>query len=337
MDHKSGGPYGQQQQPENGITLSIFMEGTANPMDAVTTQIALFSRLCTAKPLSTQQVGLPNVPGHYKLSFEGCGVSHGLRGTIFANGLKEQCELVKQYVGGFLAARQVVKINFVGLSRGGIGGLYLAQTLADFDRDVVLNMLLFDPVPGNFVLMARFLDLAGIMNANQCMDVSQCRNLGHVVVLYPHEPLPALAVHAPVLPKFPQGCRLELDVILGCHQGALWLRPSVDTCLAFALIRDFLVEHGSQLDISRGAATALNVIDEQLAEMLAQELAVDAPTDRCTHSAKHEVTIVRHPRGVFMNRSHENLLRRIAERQSRQQVPGVPGGPGVPQYMLDFV
>merc|ERR1719384_1711108 len=97
--------------------------------------------------------------------------------------------------------------------------------------------------------MARYLDICGFMNANQCMDVSSCPNLGHVLVLYPHVPLPDLAVHAPVLAKFPPNCNLQEDVILGCHQGALWLRPQADTWLSFALIRNFLLQHGSELSL----------------------------------------------------------------------------------------
>merc|ERR1712113_1210318 len=106
------------------------------------------------------------------------------------------------------------------------------------------------------------------MNANQAMDISNVQNLGKVLVLYPHEPLPAIAVHAPLLISFPARCELEEDVILGCHQGALWLHPRTDTCLAFARIRDSLLDCGSELDRTKNIARDLDMSNAKLVEML---------------------------------------------------------------------
>eukprot|EP00927_Polykrikos_kofoidii_P000121 TRINITY_DN10047_c0_g1_i1.p1 TRINITY_DN10047_c0_g1~~TRINITY_DN10047_c0_g1_i1.p1 ORF type:complete len:348 (+),score=42.24 TRINITY_DN10047_c0_g1_i1:106-1149(+) len=316
------------------VTLTVFMEGTSNPMEEIGTQIALFSRLCTAKPLPEE---LPpgtaaggRCPGHYKVSFAGCGVTHGFRGVVFATGLREQCAVVRTHVEAFLKHGFTVTLNFVGLSRGGIGGLYLVQELRDFHKDsVLLNLLLFDPVPGNFVWISRFFDIASQSNTNQAMDVSFAENLGRVVVLYPHEPLPAIAVHAPLLARFPKGCDLEEDVILGCHQGALFLRARADTCLAFARIRDFLLSCGTMLDRAMVSRIAdLDVSDTRLVEMLDRELRIDAPTYRCAHAAVQSC-IVRHSTGQFLNKSHEALVKRLCGRVSVHK--------SKPQYMLDIM
>lgn len=319
------------------MTFTVLMEGTSNPMNAVTTQIALFSRLCIAEPLpSDGKTEQKLSAGHYKVSFAGCGVSHGMVGTLFAVGLREQCEVICSYVDAFLAEGLSVKLNFVGLSRGGIGGLYLAQQLTDLverrgvQGNLVANLLLFDPVPGNLVWMARFLDWGGQMNTNQAMDVSACPVLGRVVVLYPCEPLPAIAFHAPLVATFPKTCQVEADVILGCHQGALWLRPQADTCLSFARIRDFLQDCGSKLDCSKSLARELNVPDTHLAELLEEELGRASPQTRCAHAASSGMSIVRHDRGTYLNRSHEALLRRL------KQQPRADAGSTCPKYMLDF-
>ncbi|CAE8666149.1 unnamed protein product, partial [Polarella glacialis] len=76
--------------PGRSVTLTVFMEGTGNPMDQVATQIALFSRLCVATALAEELDGslAKSGAGHYKLSFAGCGVTHGLAGTLFAVGLR---------------------------------------------------------------------------------------------------------------------------------------------------------------------------------------------------------------------------------------------------------
>uniref|UniRef100_A0A7S1A2U5 Uncharacterized protein n=1 Tax=Noctiluca scintillans TaxID=2966 RepID=A0A7S1A2U5_NOCSC len=307
------------------VVLSVFMEGTANPMDEVTTQIALFARLCDAKELPFEpEASFSRAPpsGHFKLCFEGCGVSHGVRGTLFAHGLQEQCRVVRQYLDIFREARIPVQLNFVGLSRGGIGGLYLAQS-ADLDpREVVINLLLFDPVPGNFIWMAR-VDYLGVMNASSSMDVSHVRNLGRVVVLYPHQPLPSIAVHAPLLPIFPEGLKVERDVILGCHQGALWLRARSDTCLAFVYIRDFLLDCGTRLTTDR-TSRSLDVSVDSLCSLLNEELGKDEPTSRSGHAPGGEV-IMRYARGKFLNRYHEKISQ------------GVPTHPDAEHtYMLDF-
>jgi hypothetical protein len=313
------------------------MEGTANPMDQITTQIALFARMCEACELPSDQGPAngrsPCQPAttHYKLLFAGCGVSHGLRGTIFAHGLREQCSVIRQYLRAFVEEGHFVKLNFVGLSRGGIGGLYLAQELKNFSKSqVLLNMLLFDPVPGNLIWMSRFVDVAGIMNANQAMDVSSVDFLNRVIVLYPHEPLPDIAFHAPLIAQFPANCDLEEDVILGCHQGALWLRPRPDTCLAFARIRDFLLDSGSRLDRSNNIAMSLDLQPQRLVEMLNQELRYASPTDRSAHGPNGGANIVRRSTGQFLCRSHKLYLEKVGAR-------GLEAGNGdEPAYMLDI-
>lgn len=316
------------------VVLTVFMEGTSNPMDSLTTQIALFSNLCKARALSADG-DLPQdfSPGHYKVSFAGCGVTNGVRGTLFAEGLRDQCAVILNYVDAILERGMTVRLNFVGLSRGGIGGLYLAQELSvDAEHRlgrVVLNALLFDPVPGNLISLAKYVDWLGILNANIAMDVSRCPFFGRVVVLYPYEPLPAIAFHAPLIPTFPEKCEVEHEVILGCHQGALWFHPQPDTCLSFARIRDFLLDCGSELDVSQNIARRLNVPDETLADMLDREVRRVSPSTRSTHS-RGDVSIVRHKSGVFLNRSHEDLLRRLGRK------PPCENSSSSPMYMLDI-
>lgn len=313
------------------VILTVFMEGTANPMGRVTTQIALFARRCAATQLDEQsfQPGGIHGPGSYKLCFDGCGVSHGLRGTLFATGLSEQCEIVHQYVNAFLSSGLNITLNFLGLSRGGIGGLYLAQELAYLDpAKMLMNMLLFDPVPGNFVTLSRYLDFFSASNTNKSMDVSHVPNFGRVLVLYPHEPLPAIAVHAPLLAKFPDGCNLTEDVILGCHQGALFVRAMRCTCLAFACIRNFLETYGTRLELE---GHELNVGDAALAAMLKKELSCDEPTSRFAHGPVPGSEIVRYSEGQFLCRAHRELLLRLGE-SNRE----APGRSGAPLYMLDI-
>jgi len=327
-------PASEMVMSQSSITLSVFMEGTSNPMDIITTQIAMFSRICTATSLRDDLQGEVTEKfkaGHYRLCFAGCGVTNGFSGVVFAHGLRDQCAVVRKYVDAFLQQGHTIKLNFLGLSRGGIGGAYLAQELKDLSSEkIILNLLLFDPVPGNFIWMARRLDMGGLMNTNQAMDLSEIQNLGRVLVLYPYEPLPAIAVHAPLIFRFPQKCDLEIDVILGCHQGALFLEPKTDTCLSFSRIHAFMTECGTPFNTAVKYAQDLIRTPQVLEQALARELQRNAPSSRDTHAPESRIDIVRHPEGQFLNRYHKELLRQLGRTSSPA------GKPDAPEFMLDF-
>merc|ERR1712087_714302 len=95
-------------------------------------------------------------------------------------------------------------------------------------------MLIFDPVPGNSLWF-------GIpFTGSDCSNLTTATNLRDVLALHPHEPLPAVAFHAPLLFQYPAGCEVEEDVTLGCHQGALFGTSAPrtgDALLAMAMDR----------------------------------------------------------------------------------------------------
>merc|ERR1712135_225913 len=82
----------------------------------------------------------------FKMAFDGCGMVYGTRGSLFAHGLKKQCNKVVHRVQKFLNHNHTVCLNCLGLSRGGIAVLYLIQKLSHYDlRYLRMNVLLFDP------------------------------------------------------------------------------------------------------------------------------------------------------------------------------------------------
>jgi len=77
-----------------------------------------------------------------------------------------------------------------------------------------LNILLFDPVPGNLITCTKFCDLCacgfwycrcfhGYNTANSSYDLSKSRILDNVLALYPCKPLPDCICHMPIFPKYP--------------------------------------------------------------------------------------------------------------------------------------
>ena len=197
--------------------------------------------------------------GPYKIAFDGCGITNGISGVLFASGLGEQCDYVCAIIRDLLRASPQdpyhVCTNCLGLSRGGLASMILAQKIAALPADTIaridLNLCLFDPVPGN--LVSTGVPFTGWGRA----DLSACSCLRRVLAIYPHEPLPALSFHAPVLCKYPACAQVEEDVFLGCHQGAL-LPPRMNSLneyvivsnLSFHRLLSFLALVGTEVDVT---------------------------------------------------------------------------------------
>jgi len=203
-----------------------------------------------------------------------------------------------------------VTLNCLGLSRGGMGVLILIQKLAKYTPNrIVMNTILFDPVPGNLITSYN-LDILHNTLATQCMDVSASKNLANVLAIYPHEPLPDLAFHAPIIPKYPHTTHLEQLVTLGCHQGALFSPSNVDCLLSYHLLCEYLSVWGTKLDFSKSSYTLNRNL---LLTKLDNEMKENFPTIRYTHS-QNGSTIVRLPqtKGIrFLNAYHKRLFQEI--------------------------
>lgn len=209
------------------VTLSVFFEGTANPLQPITTQVGVFfdSAIATDISDSSTVLAVSDLAGrHLKMGFDGCGVVAGIAGVIWAFGLGPQCDAVVQRAKAILDAHPPVmlRLNVLGLSRGGIAALMLAQRCAKLEglERLSLSLCLYDPVPGNLVVTTKFCDPFGMSVANSVLDVSRCP-IARALAIYPYEPLPDAAFHAPLLPTYPDACEVEEDATLGCHQGAL--------------------------------------------------------------------------------------------------------------------
>jgi hypothetical protein len=337
-------------------TLTIYFEGTSNPLWMLVTQIGLFAEITYGldlKPLSPavpaapdQRKGLsydPLTSDAYHIAFDGCGVTNGLGGVIFANGLWSQCEEVVSHIQFILASlgdtthserRGAMSaspslssselpislvVNIVGLSRGGIAVLYLVQLIHKRISDInklQINLLLFDPVPGNLIWSSRYLDLCSFTTANSALDISSCGHIHDVLALYPYQPLPDLAFHAPLFPKYPLSCHEVIeDACLGCHQGALFCQPYPECRLSFARIHDWLESHGTKFDgskrqniVNRLRTSPTECIEIMEAEMVS--VSGEEQEVRYGHSKPPGVTIRRHPAGSagHLNRWHRELI-----------------------------
>lgn len=156
----------------------------------------------------------------FKMGFHGCGITNGLMGALFGAGLEAQCDEVIELIQAQLRLGNRVRVNAYGHSRGGIAALMLAKRLGQYSEDIVeTNLCLMDPVPGNFIWTST-IDFTHRSLARQTMNLTDCRNIKKVLVLYPNEPLASTDAHAPLLCDYPENCEVIEEIMPGCHAGA---------------------------------------------------------------------------------------------------------------------
>lgn len=274
-----------------------------------------------------------------------------------------------------------VTINVLGLSRGGVAGCMLAKKLdkeakkhrwihyeepvssmpslfasaspssaaqKDEDDDAIVNrpqprlvchLLLFDPVPGNFVTTGR-LDFFGLSSAWANMNLTSVNVVRRALLLYPYEPLPALAVHAPMIPIFPPGIA-TYDVILGCHQGAVWNhggRQTNDTLLSAALIRNFFISFGTRLETT-ALDRSFHTCDSHLLNLLEGEVQRTPASTRSTHSYGSMTILARPQHGEHLNKAHyilSSLGDKVKDSWTRQSFYYDEAVPGDLRTILSF-
>eukprot|EP00457_Paulinella_chromatophora_P011040 gb/GEZN01011163.1/.p1 GENE.gb/GEZN01011163.1/~~gb/GEZN01011163.1/.p1 ORF type:complete len:218 (-),score=24.64 gb/GEZN01011163.1/:54-707(-) len=210
---------------QTDLLVSVFFCGTSGSIEAETTQIGIFAKECSATDITPPRK-LPdsvlNKP--FKFMFDGCGVTDGVLGMVFAKGLNTQCSMVVATLKQLLRRAQLeakannpprLVLNCLGLSRGGMACMMLAKLLASWSN-VQINCCLFDPVPGNSITGSSYVDLFGVSLANQCLSLRECATLDRVLAIYPFEPLPDVTLHAPILPEYPKSARVLILRIDSC-------------------------------------------------------------------------------------------------------------------------
>lgn len=258
-------PRSDSARPPAVRTLTVFFCGTSGDLATPTTQIGFFARFASGVDITTTSANASTK--QYVMAFDGCGVTNGLCGAICAVGIRSQAQRVVARVewlcalaGSASATALALRLNVFGLSRGGIAAMLLAKRLAHLSSSQVeLNLLLFDPVPGNLVSDSKLCTPCArrglaLSNASAVTDLRECENLRSVLAIYPVEVLPACCLHAPVFAVYPRTADVVEDVQLGCHQGALFVSSAPSSQLSFVRIMRWLVDVASAVDVERALA-----------------------------------------------------------------------------------
>jgi len=245
----------------------------------------------------------------YKFAFDGCGNTNGILGSLFGYGLKDQSQKVANAVFYFIKMGFKVRLNCLGLSRGGVAILLLVKLLSKIpNTQLEMNIVLFDPVPGNLISSAK-LDFIKNTLTNQSMDISDSLNLRRVLAIYPYLPLPDFLLHAPIIPIYPSHSLIEEDVALGCHQGALFYPNSLDSRLSFIRIKSFMEECGSP--VSESIKYMYSISEQDCLNQMEAECNNTPPNSiRYTHS-RENVVILRGDDGEYLNWHHYYLKKKM--------------------------
>ena len=240
----------------------------------------------------------------HNFGFSGCGVDFGIMGMLWGTGLDKQAETVIAQVEKEIKKGNKVTLNAYGHSRGGIAALLMAKQLGKINPDLLeINLALLDPVPGNYITTSS-MDFLNISLANKAMDLSDCKPLKKVLALYPFKPLPDIACHAPLFPKYPNHTNVEEDAMPGCHAEAEHLRAEAGM-ITQKRVRMFLASCGTQLNDSYAENDNLEGITRSYMSALAGLPNNDhSAVKRCSHSSSGKI--------IEANRGHENFTQKYS-------------------------
>ncbi|PWY54987.1 hypothetical protein DGG96_14395 [Legionella qingyii] len=321
------------------ITLTAIFEGTIYSIEQPNTHLhqVLFKDCKGVRINSAEQVDLNKDATHFKMGFNGCGVDYGVKGLLFGAGVKQQSDQLVAVVKKLIKEGYKVKLNCIGLSRGGIAAIMAAIKLAHVDGfHLETNLLLLDPVPGNLFYVP-FLDFFNYTLTNNAINLSSSKNLNYVETLYPYLEVGddteewvdrVLAkFHIPIRPTYPQHCQVREEVILGAHlkafqdvnkeNDAVHLRYGVDVIpiirkLSKAIMYQFLERVGSLVGAGENVEQS-EIINEfqregaQWKRILAEIIASIIPKSRLLHSQDQSRITVSNS-AKYLNKTHRELI-----------------------------
>lgn len=310
------------------IIISVYFNGTDESNQIFKSGIGMVSLPAILSELTVQN------KSHISLCYNGCGINNPYYrdlGIIFTYHLESQVsDAAKRIEAAVRESRDEVTVNVYGFSRGGVGAFLLCQKLKHIPSDRLrLNVVAFEPVPGNFVITTHCDFFLGTNNSVSASvsDLTTCNNISNMLILFTNEPLPDIAAHAPILPTCPKSCNTEIDVTPGCHKGAVAFMSSLgsikpmnkESVLVFHRVMEFMERSGTLFDLSRikfgGQMEFLEDLKDNPAEKMRiiRRLYEDLVGKQKFHGSNQRAmhlsnTIFTKPDGkTYLNRYHQNL------------------------------
>ncbi len=198
------------------------------------------------------------------ICLDGCGINNQyLRdfGFIFTWNLESQINILAEKIKFETQTEQII-LNVYGFSRGGAGAFLLAKKLSDVPAErLEINILAFEPVPGNFVNNV-YIDKAlgfDLTLSSEISDLRSCKNIKRAHSIYNN--IETSYCFARILPALPIKCEKSVDVVPGNHFYAQLFRiyqrtngkyviipQNSETVIEFHQVSRFLEKCGTRFD-----------------------------------------------------------------------------------------
>lgn len=257
------------------------------------------------------------------ICLNGCGINNWDPRdliTIFSFNLASQVDrLAEDIKTALLNTNDKIILNAYGFSRGGVGVFLLCQKLKNIDPSrLEINICALDPVPGNFIRATyadNISDFKSTLSA-QVADLSECKNINKVLVLFTNYPFFDIICHGPILPIMPKHADITVDVIPGHHMAVDSFKLSEfgmisagnnSSLISFHYVSKFLSDCGT----SYNADSYYLYLESKLLcrEYLTEALEIENQKVKNTHRPMHFYNKIESNEGQsYLNLLHKKLL-----------------------------
>jgi hypothetical protein len=266
--------------------------------------------------------------GNESICVNGCGMDNkDIRdlGMIFSYHLANQVSAIARKVEDRIkTGNEKIILNVYGFSRGGAAAFLLCQKLKHISAEyLTINVAAVEPVPGNMITGV----YGDVLLGTNCTlsaavaDLTECKNIGNMLILLTNEPLPDMLCHAPILPALPDSCQAEIDVTPGCHKGAVAFRHLGDSigalndesAVVFHRVIEFMKKCGTSFDYQRRSATDSedSFLDQDEIRDVYQRLATKASfqseKSQLRHMHLYNAIFTATGQKKYVNRHHQML------------------------------
>ncbi|MEN9449814.1 MAG: hypothetical protein RJA83_428 [Pseudomonadota bacterium] len=297
--------------------INVFINGTDEAAHDLTVHKGITSLANLLNALVKKNSDTINI------CLNGCSIDNPYSrdlGAIFTFNLEHQVNEIIEKVKAEIKETGSVKLNLYGFSRGAAAVFWICQKLKAIPKaQLTITASAFEPVPGNF-MCGVYLDKLSSANttlSSKISDLSDCKNISRLQVLFTNEPLPDIACHGPILPILPKNCYVDVDVTAGCHKGSqLFFKfgevtsYNNESAISFHQVVDFLEQGGLQFDFSQlKLSDTLQDRSTQNKVNLLKEIKV-SPTRRAMHfknKIKAKDFGSKDDSAVFLNLYHQRL------------------------------
>ena len=276
---------------------------------------------------------------HDSICIKGCGIDNPDKrdmGIVNSFHLEAQMnDLAANIASVANNSNEEYIVNIYGMSRGGVATYMLSQKLKVLTPNIKINIISFDPVPGNTISTVNLDRLTKQTLTQQNADLRHCNNMQNALVVFTNHPLPPQIAHAPLMPRLPETCSTIVRIVPGAHKSMSMftkdgdeIKPFfLDAVIPFHLAVEELTKRGVEFDFEKFKLDPLLKMDSQqtcylpsnvkLAEIYSDMQAQQPQLGKAslatlfapnTRNMQMNTLITTNSHGLFVNRHQRSLI-----------------------------